>query len=734
MKSPRRRKSASNISSAASDPAHDYSHLQAAQESLSGGTDVWGRLMDQISDVALKADSKRLGEKGLLPGYGEFRHYLTEQMVYNLKNVEFHQSIPSDWPFCVFGADVAKAKQPELEREKLISKLLFSIQCFTYSCCSESAEVRRLHLSALRNAGSHSSGDNFHSKFGVQDVLCDSKLILMPTPTLTDGGEHVFEGRFGKLRYFALAVITAASAVSKEVVQMSFQFPVANPVKSHSDHPRAPIVYPILGGQVLTHTVAAMCAVCGRKRVIDVLHCPDNGMQPEKQLDNENVGLQCVNFIKLGFLARCLQVLLGVMRAQEEDTKMRPEVFEEELISTVERYISTCPPIGGWGTENDCEWNASCAQMIQVALGGQRRGCTSSGKESFDKFRDACLAARIAGEGFLADAALILQVLVPGFVNSDRPGKDGLQSYSGLEGLASWLGVEDMLEMLDSERTAAVVACWYKAGTKLPNTNHMDDPNLAEVQKKLSLALFHELPSCDWPVTGLNTRDVCKVIDDDSGAIDSQLERAHAYLSASPRSFPGLTSKRMLCESPDMMRGSFCAPTHISPTKMNPALATNVTPQKCVPLMGALTHFASLKDETPRIKSLPVSYTDLYAQLGVLIPDSDQTAVCLVCGTVLNAAGKGECTKHAIKCGSGCGLFFLLQECVGLILHGKKAAYVHSPYVDSHGETPQYRGRPLNLDMGRYEILYEMWAGHAIREKVMAERAISRQVIIANFY
>ncbi len=101
---------------------------------------------------------------------------------------------------------------------------------------------------------------------------------------------------------------------------------------------------------------------------------------------------------------------------------------------------------------------------------------------------------------------------------------------------------------------------------------------------------------------------------------------------------------------------------------------------------------------------------------------------------MLDASGKGECTKHAFKCGGGAGIFFLLQECVGLIIHGVKAAYIHSPYVDSHGETPQYRGRPLNLDADRYSLLQMLWSGHGVREKVVAERGTTRQVIIPNFY
>ena len=89
---------------------------------------------------------------------------------------------------------------------------------------------------------------------------------------------------------------------------------------------------------------------------------------------------------------------------------------------------------------------------------------------------------------------------------------------------------------------------------------------------------------------------------------------------------------------------------------------------------------------------------------------------------MLNSNGRGECTKHALRCGAGCGIFFLLQECRGLIMHGHRSAYIHSPYVDSHGETPQYRGRPLNLDLNRYEKLREMWVGHLVRETVITKR------------
>ena len=117
-------------------------------------------------------------------------------------------------------------------------------------------------------------------------------------------------------------------------------------------------------------------------------------------------------------------------------------------------------------------------------------------------------------------------------------------------------------------------------------------------------------------------------------------------------------------------------------------------------------------------------------------PHSELTAVCFVCGQVLDAKGKGACTKHASICGGGCGIFFILQDCVGLALHREKAAYINSPYVDSHGECPQYRGRPLNIDKSRYEFLHSLWSGHMLREYVISERLRDARSahILSNYY
>lgn len=59
---------------------------------------------------------------------------------------------------------------------------------------------------------------------------------------------------------------------------------------------------------------------------------------------------------------------------------------------------------------------------------------------------------------------------------------------------------------------------------------------------------------------------------------------------------------------------------------------------------------------------LPRAYTELHAEvISRSRGRGSHPAVCLVCGEILEAQGAGECTRHASMCGSGIGVFFLLQ-------------------------------------------------------------------------
>ena len=62
-------------------------------------SDVLRRFFDQIIDVGHKADFRRLGEEALYSNFGEFRHYLSEKVIYNKGNKEAEKEI-IDVSFC----------------------------------------------------------------------------------------------------------------------------------------------------------------------------------------------------------------------------------------------------------------------------------------------------------------------------------------------------------------------------------------------------------------------------------------------------------------------------------------------------------------------------------------------------------------------------------------------------------------------------------------------------------
>ena len=90
-----------------------------------------------------------------------------------------------------------------------MSKLLLSIQAFTYSFSSEAFEAKRSYRKSLTlqldvaKKNNDSSIESVRSKFGFRDLVCKGKMILMPVPSPDEDGESwPFDGRLGKLRYF----------------------------------------------------------------------------------------------------------------------------------------------------------------------------------------------------------------------------------------------------------------------------------------------------------------------------------------------------------------------------------------------------------------------------------------------------------------------------------------------------------------------------------------------------
>eukprot|EP00543_Licmophora_paradoxa_P010457 CAMPEP_0202479686 /NCGR_PEP_ID=MMETSP1360-20130828/95108_1 /ASSEMBLY_ACC=CAM_ASM_000848 /TAXON_ID=515479 /ORGANISM="Licmophora paradoxa, Strain CCMP2313" /LENGTH=1565 /DNA_ID=CAMNT_0049107021 /DNA_START=489 /DNA_END=5186 /DNA_ORIENTATION=- len=770
MRTPRfiRRRHVSRSSSSSSDNAVSeltagvaHAPVVVADDSSSmGETLVWRRFMDLLSEMSHKADAKRLGERQLAQYYGEFRHYHVEKQAYN----EARRTIGeenADWPLCISPTPLSDTRRQELSREKLLSKLLITIQTFTYSCSSEILEAKRQIRKEKAACGgdldlnwrSNSTVKKAYSKFGVSDLVCDDQLLLMPTPSSSrDDGFQPFDGRLGKLRYFGLAAMAAAGAVSADMVQLVLDLPlskegekVASPL-SRSGEPecRAPVVFPLLFGHVLTHVVAAMCATCGRARARSdslelVWPAPFSkrgsfyGFPKDHSLDvSDSVSKDCEGFIKLGMVARVLQVLLGKMQIDPSVSGVGRRVL---MIKSIQQSLRQGPLSQSESTD---KWMRGCGSLLELALKSDismsLHASDAYGSDVMVRFRDACEMAAEAAVIFLVNVGTIYQILVPGAAVRPERKKTGKMdcdsvSLGTLDQLIAELNLESLDQMVESPLVRHVVcnwfnvACAHSAKAEVTSASDNSSRNIVVQRKLFQTESFRVF---EWPM------ESCKPKGGISGDTKKSSSSGGLSSSALTEQLQGDGTSPMELDSyPTHMRA---ARAELRPTGSGPLVSFST--KKSVELIGGFTEERNRRTlvNRPRIRVLPTSYTDLYAELGTLCPDCDQTALCFICGEVLNASGKGECTKHSFKCGAGCGIFFLLQECQGLIMHSGRAVYVQSPYVDSHGETPQYRGRPLNLDLDRYDIFRELWMGHSIRQKVIQERAIARQIIISDFY
>jgi hypothetical protein len=257
--------------------------------------------------------------------------------------------------------------------------------------------------------------DAICSKFGITGVLCDGKLVVMPYPSSkVDDGSQPFNGRLGRLRYLGLAVMAASGAVAADLVQLVLCFPY-NAGTDNADGndmdvekpERAPIAYPILFGHVLTHVVAAMGASCGRGRArSDSLELAwpvpfsirgsfafADGGNDRKRIDS--VTDDCEGFIKLGLLARILQVLLALLEVSPGN------IASATSIVAALRGVRNHPDDNMSNMER--RWVLGCLALLEVAMSAHLTEnlatCETSPSESniLQLFNDSCLIA--AGQG-----------------------------------------------------------------------------------------------------------------------------------------------------------------------------------------------------------------------------------------------------------------------------------------------------------------------------------------------
>jgi len=422
-------------------------------------SDVLRRFFDQISDVAHRGDIRRLGEDALFRDFGEFRHYLTEKAIYN----EFERSHGRElieWPLCLSSVSTTTYRE-ECSREKLISKLLFSIQAFTYTCCSEGAEARQV----LRTS-SESDRPSFLSRLGIARVELGGELMLFPeaNPSLDDGFQP-FDGRLGKLRYLALALMVATSPVAKEVIQLCMSFPFEkqedDPFDFEADAKasikRAPVVYPILSGHVLTHTTVSLLAVTGSTRA------EEDGQQGNAKMVDD-----CRNLIQLGLVAKISQVLLAKMTSELSGLSS----WEQQVCNVIDNNLAQTDD--GIGTEEQ-EWRHFGLRLCRILLLSATSEEQSSTllNDTTDRIssciQGAIESAKTEAVAFLRDLSFISQILIPNIFSSsasqddDQRPADMLQTFKGL---ANLFRLESLCKMLESTLLQEIVKSWYEQSTR----------------------------------------------------------------------------------------------------------------------------------------------------------------------------------------------------------------------------------------------------------------------------
>ncbi|KAF1326238.1 E3 ubiquitin-protein ligase, partial [Globisporangium splendens] len=162
---------------------------------------------------------------------------------------------------------------------------------------------------------------------------------------------------------------------------------------------------------------------------------------------------------------------------------------------------------------------------------------------------------------------------------------------------------------------------------------------------------------------------------------------------------------------------------------------------------GVMRHyFANI-----RLTKLSASYTDLHCEIlgkskcKQTWRVAENPALCLACGEILCAGSEccrrrsdnmGACTYHAITCGNGVGLFFLIRSSSVLLIFGPRSSYFGSPYLDMFGEEDINirRGRPLHLSTKRMRALQALYANHLLANEVARNRRTSDQYIRSNYY
>ena len=335
-----------------------------------------------------------------------------------------------------------------LENEKLefISSLLVIVQSFTYSCCSEAAEIRR--HARTRNT-------DYHQKYGVRDVHYDELFINLYHGTSNYDNENLFQGKLGRLRNLSLAITTLSSAVAKDIISLSFisKKPLNSRGKLESKDP----FRPLLLNHIMTLAVASTFACCGQRS-------ENNDDSKDFLFFNENSINDVMNIVKLGFLATILQTMLAKIEFTSSMSWNERKEKEQVITNTASGLLEKLSETHQNDTDN---WKIACFELLLKTLNseGVPQEKTKIDPQSIriqSMLLDACDNAIKASEIFLADMCLMVQIIIPGITgNQETKRLSGGSCVSKLDFFMKWFKFESFLEMIQSAHVQALLKNWY---------------------------------------------------------------------------------------------------------------------------------------------------------------------------------------------------------------------------------------------------------------------------------
>jgi hypothetical protein len=222
----------------------------------------------------------------------------------------------------------------------------------------------------------------------------------------------------------------------------------------------------------------------------------------------------CAGFIKLGVLARLLQILLNRMDIKAD---VKSDKRDAVVLTTLRRMMEEMDNMDS----KDACWLRICFSLLEKSLskdavssGGSDQGLPAGANVFLEEqFRNACSVAASEIVQFFSDVGVIFQLLVPGAVTTFKVQNidvytehdtDLSGTLETLERLQNCLGLESFEDMLKSSVVHDIVWNWCEAARTHSRSSAAEDSELFYSSKVRSRLFQTEgFRAFDWPMESI---------------------------------------------------------------------------------------------------------------------------------------------------------------------------------------------------------------------------------------